>query len=200
MTNGGAAPSDATKLALHNFCAGLDTDSLTASMLAVNCIVPDSLIAATTPLIKGPGNDPWTNTNFVAGDLTVAGIKGNASNKYLDTGVNPNTEMTATTSAGVTLYMPDLAGSAGSAFTESGIISSNLSSDNFGLFPALNSVTHWNCCGWAVGGEATAVVNLSGYYSGNRIANNDNRIFFANSTNPHGTSRSDTSGSPQCGI
>ena len=57
VINGGAAPSSGTILALSKFCYCLDGKSLTSSMLGVCCFVPDSVIAAITPLIVGTGHE-----------------------------------------------------------------------------------------------------------------------------------------------
>jgi hypothetical protein len=70
----------------------------------VNCFVPDNLIASITPLIVGGGVDPWTNTNFVEGDLTINGLAGNGSNKWLNTGLYPITVFSNYYQAGVTWY------------------------------------------------------------------------------------------------
>jgi hypothetical protein len=94
VTNGGAGPSSNTIKVLSTFMFGMDTAGLTNKVLLINTFAPDNLIASLTPLLKFTGNDPWTNNNFVAGDLTVDGLKGNGSSKYLNTGVLPNQFMT----------------------------------------------------------------------------------------------------------
>ena len=106
VANGGALPSNTTLNATSDFCYSLDTAGLTSLIIAVNTFVPDNLIASITPLIKNAGNDPWTNNNFVAGDLNMDGLKGNGSNKYLATGLNPSVVFDGplSASAGITLY------------------------------------------------------------------------------------------------
>lgn len=89
---GGADPSSSTKDALSDFMNALDAASLTSRIIALNCFVPDSLIACCVPLIANAGLTVWTNNNFVSGDLSVNGLQGsiNAPNKYLETGVTAN--------------------------------------------------------------------------------------------------------------
>ena len=64
VTNGGAAPSGATVLAISNFCYALDAAGLTSSFLALNVFAPDSLIAAMTPLIHNKGLADWRSMGF----------------------------------------------------------------------------------------------------------------------------------------
>jgi hypothetical protein len=49
-------------------------------------------------------NDPWTNNNFVSGDLTVNGLIGNGSTKYLNTGINESTLAVPQDDVGLTAY------------------------------------------------------------------------------------------------
>lgn len=105
VANGGAAPSDSTKTALNTFYTALVSNGLASKMKALNCFVPDNLIAALTPLIKTYGNDPWTNSGlFVSGDLSVNGLVGDGAAKYLNTGVVPNQVYTYTNMA-ATVYV-----------------------------------------------------------------------------------------------
>ena len=105
VINGGAAPSSGTILALSKFCYCLDGKSLTSSMLGVCCFVPDSVIAAITPLIVGTGHDPWTNMgSFVSGDLSVNGLIGDGSSKYLKTGLIGANIFTSINDFGISLY------------------------------------------------------------------------------------------------
>jgi hypothetical protein len=102
INNGGAQPAWTTISSVDVFAKAMVTNSLDTLMYALNVYVPDSLTAAITPLIYTAGNQPWTNHNFVAGDLTVNGLIGNASNKWLDTGVVPSTAFPNTNSGGLT--------------------------------------------------------------------------------------------------
>lgn len=86
VSNGGASPSVNSVTNLNLFAAGLNSNSLVPFTFIYNPVATDSLVAATTPLIYVKGNQPWVNHAFVAGDLTVNGLTGNGSTKYLDTG------------------------------------------------------------------------------------------------------------------
>jgi hypothetical protein len=89
--NGGGTPSLATQNALTTFANALQSANIAPLMSIIMPFAPDSLIAALTPLWKAnSGTDPWTNHNFVAGDLTVNGLKPDGSTKYLDSGAIPN--------------------------------------------------------------------------------------------------------------
>jgi hypothetical protein len=105
LANGGCALSANTIAALNTFCAGLRTDTLLTKMISVVVFVPDCLIAAITPLITTAGNDPWTNHNFVSGDLSVNGVddQGSAS-RYLQTGCNPTNIYASANDSGYSLY------------------------------------------------------------------------------------------------
>lgn len=87
VANGGAQPSANTVVAMETLRLGCIAAGLTNKIHSLCVFVPDSLIAATTPLFKHFGSDPWTNNNFLSGDLTVNGLKGNGTTKSLDTGV-----------------------------------------------------------------------------------------------------------------
>jgi hypothetical protein len=83
---GGAAPSAGTQTAVDTWWTGL-SQSIKNQIIALNFFAPDNLTAACTPFIKGPGNAVWTNNNFVGGDLSVSGLQGNGTTKFLDTGL-----------------------------------------------------------------------------------------------------------------
>jgi hypothetical protein len=71
--NGGAAPSASTVTALNAFVTALETASIKDKMIIVNPIVPDSDIAARTPLIKGPGHALWIDSGV---DSPTIGVNG----------------------------------------------------------------------------------------------------------------------------
>ena len=111
VNGGGPSPSIATLNILNTFYNGLVSNGLDTLMVNVNCFVPDSLQAALTPLIATSGNgspsgtnvNSWVNVNFISTDLSVNGLKGNGSTKYLNSGVIPSNCLGAQ-SAGVTIY------------------------------------------------------------------------------------------------
>ncbi len=90
LAAGGVRPSDSTFAANDVYYAALVSAGITANIWVANTFAPDSLIAAITPLIKGNGANSWANVGpFVAGDLTVNGLVGNGSSKFLNTSVIP---------------------------------------------------------------------------------------------------------------
>lgn len=186
LVNGGADPSIPTLTAMSAFADALDAANLTAKMIAVNCFVPDNLIAAITPLIKVAGNDPWTNIGpFVVGDLTVNGLVGDGATKYLDTGVIPNVAggaNYATNPLGLSAYFSTTpaspaqdVGSFTGIFDLRAMILELFSGTSYWVYP-YDSGSAW----------MQSAGTPAGYYSGNRTAGNVNDFYFANSGTPHG--------------
>lgn len=184
VANGGVMPSAATQLAIAQFQCGLITDGLDVLMYSWNAFVPDSLTAAiTAQLISGGNsNDPWTNNNFVAGDLTVNGLAGNAATKWLNTGINPQNSSLTNNNAGVTIY----------TFTNNNTanaVAVGVDNGGFLQFLALecNGGTTFFFAWDAGSGVSAANAGFTGYISGNMIAANNHAIYEANSTTPHNT-------------
>ena len=179
VTNGGAAPSDGTVSALSTFCYALDSAGLASSMLAVNCYVPDSLIAATTPLIATACQPYWTNHNFVSGDLSVNGLQGNGSNKYLDLGSQSSPASTALTltSAGLTCYVPS--GGANAMENTCGICGAGCC---FDLNLNYSEYFGFQCWDWGDAGQAAWRPGgiKQGFFSGSRTAADEINLYFAN--------------------
>jgi len=193
VINGGTTPSSQTITAVNTFyntIAGLGI----ASKISALCIfVPDSLTAGITPLIKTNGNDPWTNHNFVAADLNAYGLKGNGSNKYLQTGVIPSSSILSATSCGITIYGATPSGKADTDFG-----SSDGSGNALQLSISNSDTTIGDCLN--TGSQRISVSNpyWTGYSLLTRIANNDSRIFQANPVTAHaqlGSTNTATGGS-----
>lgn len=119
VANGGAMPSANTIAAMETLRLGCIAAGLTNKIYSLCVFVPDSLIAATTPLFLHKGVDPWTNNNFVIGDLTVDGLKGDGSTKSLDTGcmakalTDGGVSDTSDGSRGLTVIVTESTGNAG---------------------------------------------------------------------------------------
>jgi len=174
VTNGGVRPGATSIAAAGNFLDGLMTDLIYSKMIAINIFAPDNLIASITPLIKTAGNTPWTNTNFVLGNLSANGLS-SASSGFLKTGVNPNVVYASANDAGFTFY----ANTAGSA-PKMRMLSID-GSNAAGLYcdaSAANSGAYgiWNQSP-AIGGLAT---NIYFFFSNNRTASNASAIYLAN--------------------
>lgn len=186
VTNGGAAPAAATQSALTTFADALIKAQVWfQKIIALNFFAPDNLIASLTPIYpRGSGNNPWTNTGpFVAGDLTVDGLKSDG-NKYLQTGINPF-PATGTQLLSLSVYVKELGALPDGAHMGS---ADNVTFINSiavaGGRNALGSFFH--CCydtagaGEVLGGDT----GFLGFACGSRVALNDARIFHGNSTTP----------------
>jgi len=166
---------------VDQFWNGLVTDGLDSNMIILNPIVPDSLLAALTPLIAGPGSTLWVNHSFTDGDVTVNGITGNGS-KYINTGASPSATYSPVTSAGQVIYLYNGPGSIASADFGS------WASSSFGMmiFAHYNDGKTYDYNG-TIAGNAI-IINPSpgnGFYSDQRISATDHRLFFANSGTSH---------------
>jgi len=182
VNNGGPKPSEKTIMILSEFYQGLIDNNLLSKMVAVNCFVPDSISASITPLIVGPGQDPWTNTNFAPGDLSIKGLAGNGSNKYLNSGINPYYVFTDT-SAGMTTYISNNPSPASNALD--GVAPGGGST--YYMNGCYANLQLWHCWNNSAGqGNASCPApQPTGYTSGNRTAANHSAIYFASSTFAH---------------
>jgi hypothetical protein len=98
-------PSDDTIRAVCDFCLSLDIAGITDKVLALNPVIPDSILSMPYPLIYtvGNGHSPWRNQGFIAGDLTADGIQGDGTS-WMDTGFNPSASVLATDDGGMSVY------------------------------------------------------------------------------------------------
>jgi hypothetical protein len=184
VANGGAEVFPEVRQAMCVFATGLDAAGLTSKMIAVNCVAPYDLIGAITPLIKGPGSDPWTNVGFVGGDLSNDGLKANGIGKYLRTGVVPSTALANDTDVGLTIYnmtalnynCVEMGANAGNGFTIELINSYNDALKNcyFDAYDFVNRFIRPNPL-WA------------GYLSANKRTGVDKSVYKANDTTPFTT-------------
>jgi hypothetical protein len=180
VASGGVAPGSTSRAAISNFVATLQSAGILSKMVSACAFAPDNLIASITPCIYmlTDGSNSYVNHNFVLGDLSVNGLVGNATNKYLDTGIIPSTQIGGA-SSGQTLY----------AFTASATGNSAGSASNANANWLQNTVKFSdNTCVFRNGAIGNLIFLASpgaGYYSANRITTTDHRAFFANSTNVH---------------
>lgn len=180
VTNGGSAPSSGTISAIDTFYAALVTAGIDTKMKAIGVFAPDNLTAARTPLIVGAGSDPWSNTGFSSGDLTVNGLLG-GTGKVLGSGLVPSSIFSTDNSAGISVYVSTITGSAAfevGRFGTGDVACFQLSVDY------TDTKTRFNC--WEnvdFNGETQATsAALAGFYSASRTASNVAKIYFANST------------------
>jgi hypothetical protein len=191
--NGGAKPGQNTISAVNHLYKNLATTTILGKIKSLNCYVPDNLIAAITPLINTYGKDPWLNNNnqFVIGDLTINGLKGNGSDQFspslaklLDTGVSGSNYSNDNT-AGITIYAYTTGLSADAGTYEAGYTNDD-GSDGASLSFHDNNANIFRF--WAFNlnnGGCLFNSTGSGYLSGNRISSTDMRMYFANTFNAH---------------
>jgi len=182
IANGGTV-SGATVGAVCTFAHGLVTDGLDPLMIYVLPLVPDGLIAATTPLYNtaGGSNPAVNNGPFVAGDLTVNGLVGDALTKWLNIGVNISTAFPSAQNAGWSTY----AFSTNATGTDS---LAYISGTNIGIFTAAKFTDNnaYSSIGVATVGQNTVQVASpgAGFYTGNRTSNTVHKLYYAKSTSP----------------
>lgn len=172
-TNGGVCPTITTASSVDTYWNGMVTDAIDTNTVILNVFVPDNLTAAITPLVKGTGSSPWVNHSFVSGDLTVNGLKGDGSTKYLDTGLVANTLPNVGTSFAIYAYATNGPGSVG---TELGATHAAAA----GIFGACGYMYFQN------GAGANTVILLNtgpgnGFYASVRTSSTDHRAYFATS-------------------
>ena len=187
QTNGGAAPSTASVRAISDFSYHLDDNGLTSLILSCNVFAPDSLNACFTPLIVGPGLDPWTNVSnqFVSGDLTVNGLIGDGVAKSLATGIDPSTAYSGDNSAGLFVYESTTSAATTCPIGAAASLSTRaleLFTNSFGA-----GIFLWDC--WDnTDNRGRTVKNpgptLAGFYLGTRTGATVSKSYFANSSNP----------------
>lgn len=191
VTNGGAFPSRTTIRALDTFYRALVSASIDSKMISLCVFVPDSLKAATTPLITTAGNDPWTDTGFSAGALTVSGLKGDGTN-YLNTGVIPSSVFASDNDGGLTVYnCAPYTQDASAELSVWDATSFNVNNKQMNLYCNYSDGhPYWDCYGAGTGtGRVTYTSDYYrlGYISGNRTASNSTVIYQANTLRTHQT-------------
>lgn len=191
--NGGGTPSRNTVIAANNFYNGIVKNNLLSSIKACCLFCPDSLVSALTPLINlnNCSNDPWTNSSFLSTDLSILGLQGNGSTKYVDTGFTCD-KFDSANSAGLTCYNT-LGSNANNG--DMGIWSSP--TNIMGIYLGYTGTAYLDC--WNSGGGRISAANSlgTGYFCYNRDSATTSQIYKANSTTPHATI---ASGTGQTGI
>jgi hypothetical protein len=197
VAHGGATPSGGTQLAFAAFYKALSDNNLLPKMKVVMPMAPDSLTACLTPFLNPAlGADPWINHSFVSGDLTVNGLIGNGSTKYLDTGVVPRGAFANNADGGLTVY----AAANGNNNTETDLYCSNAPSQTMGTNVSQGGTAICDMYTQTPGSGRISASNSAfvGYVSGNRGALGGGvlqAIYKANSSGGHSTLVSSTTSS-----
>lgn len=153
---------------------------------AVNCVVPDGLAAAATPLIKGTGFNTWqyVGVGGVDGVLTINGYQGHngSSNRGMNTNISPAAIFTPT-SSGMTVYVSNNVGHTSietcgcrdaSDPPRMTLYSAWTGETPVGALCYVNDIAH--SINWKPTGGTNA---RPGYYSANRTALNNLTLYFA---------------------
>jgi hypothetical protein len=179
---GGATPSAATIGVMNQMGNTLAAAGLASLMVYLVVYVPDNLIASITPYIKTAGNDSCVNHNFVTGDLTIDGLKGNGTSKYLDSGCDPLTCFPSDASAGQGCYISNIPSAESRC---EGSAEGNFPNGQFSLFANFNGLLE--PCAWTFASTPIGTLpsnTTAGYVFGSIIAGTMT-AFFANSSNAH---------------
>jgi len=173
-------PSANSIAAATTFADTLNNAGVWSKLLDVNMFAPDSLIACQTPLLVTDGLNLWTNTNFVAADLSVNGLQGSAGvGRFLSTGINPSPKYTGappTIFIGATIYV---SGGTDGSFCEYSWIQ-----NNYSLYSGFTGTMFFDCFGTVAGRIQAANANWLGFLSGNRTSYANSAVYKASSTVP----------------
>lgn len=179
---GGAAISSTTSNAARTYESGLDTQSLLYKMLVANLYAPDNLTAVRVPLIWQAGSEVWTNFNFGSTNLTVNGLTGNGTTKYLGTGIHPSVVANrgfGAASAGISLLIYNTPSSAANMLEVGGQASAP-AANIFSLGMQVGLLTYYCWSSTTVNTDfarrTVPVTNYAGFLSGNRTAANAIRL------------------------
>lgn len=178
VANGGPMPSGNTLRALATFNSAIV--GIRSQIVACNFFAPDSVIAAKTPLIVGPGSDPWQEqTSGYDGRKGLNGWGfGSVTDPSLRSILIPSASGLSFNSAGVVLYGFSISDSnAGQDFGALHVATGD------GLYFGNSSGSHRTQIGRVV--LTVAGIAASGYYSCQRTSSTSLNMYFANSTNAH---------------
>lgn len=182
VANGGASPSAATQAAMCTFYDAINTGSVLSKIKSLVMIVPDNIIAATTPFIKNNGNDPWT-LNGGAGqfDLTVNGVRSTVANACLLTGCIPSSIFASNTVGGMSLYETVTNNADGGADTNMGCVDGSAATKSCTLYTNFNGAFSAFQLYSNAGGGITSLTRGTGFWCGNIIDGTTGVLYFANS-------------------
>ena len=178
IANGGTV-SAGTLTAVDTFVKAAKTNGYWTKLVRINLFCGDQLAACLVPLKTGPGNAVDTNYNakFLAADYTEAtGLKGNAVDKALKTGIVPNTHLTVNNT-----HFGVYNRSASNTSAAVGIGTSNSAGSYMRLFPPENTgnllTDHYDTNVGAGRLSATGNNPPIGFVMGSRVAINDHRLY-----------------------
>lgn len=179
QSNGGGAVSGTILTAFGTALDSLISGGVYNRVLQLNPISSD-LTAVLTPWSRlGNVLTVWVNHNFVAGDLTINGITGNGTTKYIDTVINPFTAISSANSGGIAIYGKTVAASA------AGVHFGCFAPANSGFYCKLDQTGNTNGIIADNGNPTNVAFPGNGFFSFQRVSSTDLRAYWGNSTNPH---------------
>jgi hypothetical protein len=183
QTAGGSAPSAPILSANGNFYDSILRGGILAKIRGVNTYAPGSLIVAATPLLKNSGPNTWSLTNFVSGDLTTNGLKGNGSNKFIDLGIFPTAMLPGgSDNCGLSIYYHAV--QTATNMIDCGCFDTTAASTILMYANSFGNKTSGSC--WKGDGSDSPQVASpgNGFYSFSRTSSTLNTLYFGNSTIP----------------
>lgn len=177
---GGAAPSAATQQVVAVLQCGLIADGLDPKLPSWNLFVPDSLTACACPQKVGEDlTSQWNLQNFVAGDLTINGLKGDGATKFINPGQMIIPANHSAQSIGVFVYT-SVAGSSVNGRAV-GNIQSVSATPGILIGTVDNTANTTGLNGANAGNVLTTPNHGAGFYSDQRVSNVDHRLYYASS-------------------
>jgi hypothetical protein len=182
VLSGGTAPSATFVSAMDVYVKGMRADGNWDKMIVVhilpNFFTPSSLAV---PLLVGPSafvNGPVGTNPFIVTDVTLAGLCPNAGNKFLSVGCTPAVMWSSASNIGFSSYASIYVGNGN--WSTMGCTGGGNTLQFFEGTAGGN--VEFDCLNNANDVALATPPGLGGFYTGNRIANNDSRLFFGNST------------------
>jgi Concanavalin A-like lectin/glucanases superfamily len=166
-----SSPTGPTITHLETAWNGAVSDGFTSKLVTWGLFTSNSLAAARTPLYWNPAYESyflWNNSGFASGDLSINGLTGNGSSKYLDSTILGSNLPQYTTGVGWYMY------SAVDLVVDFGMVDSGtahlLGRESYfrNGDPAVNNINP------AAGGNA--------FYVNNRTSSTDHRAYLATSS------------------
>lgn len=194
VAHGGASPSAATVSAANTFVSSLLSTTVWSKLICVNFVAPDSIIACQTPLVVGPGIDPWTNnpTAMMSGSLSVTGwfdTYGSNTSAF-NTGIVPSSVWSAT-SGGFSYYLS--VENAVNTLIDCGS-GESVAANRVGMYHAYSGVSPNSQTSYMYDtshGTSAQDGHWAGFFSANRTSATSHIDYSASSTRPFGALGSD---------
>lgn len=189
LASQGATVSTTTSNAVRNHGVRMNGFGIRVKMLAENCFVPDGLLAARTPSTWNAGHPIWQNTGFGETNLSVHGLDGAPSGKYLRTGIsNTTVAVSLANNAGISIMFTNtsvqVGGTTGDTSTHFSIVTANTAGPAWALIFGF---------GGGIPGPTVLVggnyfggnTNYGHFTSGNRLSATDLALYVAAQSVPH---------------